>query len=361
MDSADIVIVGGGVIGLTTAYYLAREGADVLLLDKGDLGQEASWAGAGILPPSSPAKARTPFDRLRALSVSLFPQLSGDLRERTGIDNGYLRCGGLEFTDPAHTAAKEEWCGEGALCRRVTVAELPTLEPHVATDQGDAWLLPDLAQVRNPRHLRALIAACAGMTRMVPGCSVTALETGNQRVLGVLTAGGVIHAGRVLVCAGAWTDPLLEPLGWRPGICPVRGQIAMLQPDGPLLRHVLMCGPRYIVPRADGRVLVGSTEEWVGYDKQTTASAIHGLLTLAFRLAPVLRDAAVERCWAGLRPGSPDGLPFLGAVPDWQGLFIAAGHFRAGIQLSAGTGLLMKELLLGQPPSIDPTPFRLDR
>jgi glycine oxidase len=365
MDSADIVIVGGGVIGLTTAYFLAREGADVLLLDKGDLGQEASWAGAGILPPSDPVQARTPFDRLRALSVGMFPRLAAELREQTGIDNGYLRSGGLEFTDCRHAAAEEEWRGVGVHCRPVCAAELATLEPNVATDQGEGegavWLLPDMAQVRNPRHLQALIAACTPKVRMVPGTPVAALETTAQRVTTVRTDHSTYRAGRVLVAAGAWSDSLLEPLGCRPNIRPVRGQIALLQVQQPPFRHVLLCGSRYLVPRADGRVLVGSTEELVGYDKRTTATAIHDLLDLAFRLAPVLRDAALERCWAGLRPESPDGLPFLGLAPGWDNLYLAAGHFRAGIQLSIGTGLLMKEMLLDQKPTLDPAPFRLDR
>jgi glycine oxidase len=108
-------------------------------------------------------------------------------------------------------------------------------------------------------------------------------------------------------------------------------------------------------------VLVGSTEEWVGYDKRTTATAIHDLLSLAFGLAPILREALLERCWAGLRPGSPDGLPFLGPVPGWENVYVAAGHFRAGIQLSVGTALVMKELLLGQEPTLDLAPFRLGR
>jgi glycine oxidase len=362
MDSADVVIVGGGVIGLTTAYFLAREGADVLLLDQGgDFGQEASWAGAGILPPSDAAQAQTPFDRLRALSVSMFPQLSAELRAQTGIDNGYLRCGGLEFADPSHRAAEEEWRGQGVRCRKLSSGELLTLEPNVAPNRGDVWLLPDLAQVRNPRHLRALIAACGERVRMVSGSQVTALETSGTRVTGVRTLAAHYRAGRVLLAAGAWTDALLEPLGWRPEIRPVRGQIALLHAPQPPFRHVLLCGSRYLVPRSDGRVLVGSTEEWVGYDKRTTATAIHELLSLAFQLAPILREAALERCWAGLRPGSPDGLPFLGLVPGWDNVYVAAGHFRAGIQLSVGTALVMKELLLGQEPTLDLAPFRLGR
>ncbi len=360
MDSADIVIVGGGVIGLTTAYFLAREGADVLLLDQGDLGREASWAGAGILPPSSVEHARTPFDRLRARSVAMFPALSAQLRERTGIDNGYRLSGGLEFLGAAG-AAEEEWHGEGVACQRIPAADLADLEPNVPVTLGDAWHLPELAQVRNPRHLKALIAACAGSVRLVPHCPVHRLETTADRVTGVRTASGVYHGGRVLVAAGAWSGGLLEPLGWQPGIRPIRGQIALLQTTAAPVRRVLMWGASYLVPRPDGRVLVGSTEEDAGFCKHTTAEAIQRLLALACRLVPCLANAAVERTWAGLRPGSPDGLPFLGPLPGWQNLFVASGHFRSGIQLSPATGLVMKELLLGQTASMDLLAFRLDR
>jgi glycine oxidase len=141
----------------------------------------------------------------------------------------------------------------------------------------------------------------------------------------------------------------------------VRGQIALLQTGRPLIRRVLLQGARYLVPRPDGRVLAGSTEEDAGFDKRTTAGAIAELVRFAASLVPALAGAHLERCWAGLRPGSPDGLPFLGPVPGLANLFVAAGHFRAGIQLSPATGLVMKELLLGQRPSVALEAFRLDR
>jgi glycine oxidase len=361
MDCAEIVIVGGGIIGLTTAYFLAREGAQVAVLDRGDFGQEASWAGAGILPPSNAERARTPFDRLRALSVSMFPKVSAELREQTGIDNGYLRCGGLEVLDPAHAAAEEEWRGAGVSAQRLTALQVTALEPQVATTLGDVWHLPELAQLRNPRHLQALIAGCTAKVRLLPQCPVLAVEAGGRRVTGVRTPNGVFHAGQVLLAGGSWTDALLEPLGCRAGIVPVRGQIALLHMQPVPVHCVLLCGSRYVVPRPDGRILVGSTEEWVGYDKRTTAAAIGELLSFAIKLVPVLGGAALERSWAGLRPGSRDGLPSLGPVPGWQNLFVAAGHFRHGIQLSAGTGLLMKELLLGQKTTLDCSPFSMER
>ncbi len=141
----------------------------------------------------------------------------------------------------------------------------------------------------------------------------------------------------------------------------MRGQIALLKPSAPLFQHVLLWGNRYLVSRQDGRVLVGSTEEHVGYDARTTTRAQQDLMALACRLVPALADAAVERCWAGLRPGSPDGLPYIGPVPGHDNVFVAAGHYRAGIQLSPGTAQMVRELILHTPLSVPAGPFRLDR
>jgi glycine oxidase len=357
----DVLILGGGVIGLTTAYFLAREGVRVEVVDKGDFGQEASWAGAGILPPGNPRRAGTPFDQLRAHSVALFPALSAELRERTGLDNGYLRCGGLELLGGGDVA-EEEWHGAGITCEMLDAAAARRLEPALAPDCGTVCHLPEMAQVRNPRHLKALLAGCQALGVVLrSGYPVHGFERAGERLSGVQTAEGSHRAGQYLLATGAWTDALLDQVGWRPGIRPVRGQIALLNTGAPVVRRVLLHGARYLVPRPDGRVLVGSTEEDAGFDKHTTAAAIAELLTLAASLVPALASAHLERCWAGLRPGSPDGLPFLGAVPGLANLFVAAGHFRAGIQLSPGTALVLKELLLGQPPTVPLEPFRLDR
>ncbi len=357
----DLAILGGGVIGLTTAYFLARAGVRVAVLDKGDLGQEASWAGAGILPPGDPQHAQSPFDQLRAHSSTMYPDLSQELRERTGVDNGYLRCGGLEITAGAGEAA-EEWRGEGVAVEALSEKDARRLEPNLAAGLGTVYHLPDLAQVRNPRHLRALAAGCAALgVQLRPGCPVHGFERHGERIAAAVTDAGPVAAGRFVVAAGAWSDGLLQQVGWRPGIRPVRGQIVLLNPGAPLVRRVLMHGKRYLVPRPDGRTLVGSTEEDAGFDKRTTAAAVGELLAFAQTLVPGLGGAAVERSWAGLRPGSPDELPFLGPVPGCDNLFVAAGHFRSGIQLAPATGLVMTQLLLGQTPTVPLEPFRLDR
>ncbi len=360
---AEVVILGGGVIGLTTAYFLARDGVRVLLLDRAALGMEASWAGAGILPPSDPATATHPFDRLRALSVPRFAHFSQQLREETGIDNGHLACGGLEFAGHHDEVDAFEWRGDGVPVEALTHEAMQRLEPALANDLGPATRIASLAQLRNPWHLRALIAACrrTGKIELREKIDVGRIEVQGSRAVAVETSEGRVEAHQFLVAAGAWTDELLKPLGCRLRIEPVRGQIVLLNPGRPLFRHVLIYGSRYLVPRSDGRVLAGSTEERVGFVKATTPQAIRDLIDLAVRMVPALADATVEQSWAGLRPGSPDGNPYLGRVPSLDNVFVGAGHFRSGIQLSIGSAVLLSEMMRGQPLSLPLDAFRLDR
>lgn len=357
----DVIVLGGGVIGLTAAYYLAREGAAVEVVDRGDFGQESSWAGAGILsaPGTTPA---TPCDHLLALSRELHALLDEDLRESTQIDTGFLLCGGFEVAEGDSRAEVEHWQRTGVAFEEMDAAELADFEPSLSPAGTQVFFLPGMAQVRNPRHLHALVAWCGlNEVRLRPHCPVHGLQRRGDQLTAALTDAGPLPAGQFLVAAGAWSDALLAPLGFRPGIRPVRGQIALLNTGVPLLSRIAERGRRYLVPRPDGRVLVGSTEEDVGFDKRTTAEAIGGLLAFAQSMAPRLASAHLERCWAGLRPGSPDELPFLGRVPGCDNLFVASGHHRSGIQLSAATGSLMAELLLGHEPSMPLDAFRPDR
>jgi glycine oxidase len=180
------------------------------------------------------------------------------------------------------------------------------------------------------------------------------------RIVAARAGGTDLRAEQFCIAGGAWSRSLLERLGCRPQIKPMRGQMALLSGQR-LLKRVINDGHRYLVPRSDGRVLVGSTVEDVGFDKRTTAEAIGDLLRFALQLAPSLSDHHVERTWAGLRPGSADGLPYLGRLPELANAFVAAGHFRQGLHLSTGTAVVMSELIRGQTPQIDLTPFRADR
>lgn len=361
-SSPDILIIGGGVTGLTTALCLAQDGASVTVLDRQRPGQEASWAGAGMLPPGNQAGASTPESRLRAYSHTLWSQLSDDLRSRTGIDNGYRICGALEVSGAGgYESATETWRKEGITVEICDRATLEQYVPDLANDFQSGIYLPEFGQARNPRHVKALLAACHGLgVEIVEG--VTQLQLIEQGATVIAESPErKFHAQKVCVTAGAWTNELLRHVRLEFPVFPVRGQMAQLRVSRLPFSCVIEQGRRYIVPRADGLILIGSTEEHTGFDKQTTAEGISGLLEFAGTLVPELGRAELVRSWAGLRPGSPDELPFLGKISCFDNLYVGAGHFRSGLQMSPGTGRIMADLLLGQPPAINLDGLSVDR
>lgn len=367
MTGADVAIVGGGVIGLSIAYALAKRGVLATLLDSGELGKAASWAGAGIVSPPSERMLNDPAVALRSLSAGLHAKWHKQLLEETGIDNGYRLSGGVDVAltaeeDDALRASAGRWRVQGIAFERLEPGDFSRVEPSLNQALRVAYFLPDRAQIRNPRHIKALIAACRkrGVT-LRPGLGAEGFETAGDRVSAVLTAEGPLTCGRLVVAAGPWSAALLAGLGIDAPTPPIKGQIVLLRADGPRPHRVVEHGHRYLVPRDDGRVLIGATEEDAGFDTGSTPLAVRDLITEALFLCPSLAGAEVERFWAGLRPGSFDGRPYLGQSPGFANLFIATGHRRTGLQLSTGTAEVVADLLLDQAPRLDLTPFRPGR
>jgi glycine oxidase len=349
----DVIVIGGGVVGLSIAWELAEHGASVRVLEQSQFGQEASWAGAGMLPPGNPHLANTPEAHLRAESHVLWPEWTARLREATGIDNGFARCGGLEVCRPRlpNDQADEvaAWRAEGVDVESLNHQQLRSRFPALNEAINGGYLLPELGQVRNPRHLKALHQACA--TRGVDlraGTPVVDFDRREETIHSVHTPNGEHRAAEFVVAGGAWSRQLLQRAGHDLLVEPVRGQIVLLEARPLPFRCVIQVGARYLVPRADGRILIGSTEEHAGFDKRNTAGAVADLIDFAQQLVPVLSDARFERCWAGLRPFVPGGLPIIGRVPGTKNLSVAAGHFRAGLQLSPITAVLIRRLLDGR-------------
>jgi glycine oxidase len=368
----DCLVLGGGVVGLSIAYQLARDEKRVQVIDRNLPGKEASWAGAGILPPANLQTAVHPLEKLRGLSHELHPVWAELLRAETGIDNGFRRCGGLYLARSTGEAASLHALAASLAeleieMTRISVAEVGEIEPALLplANSGHlvaAYRLPDESQLRNPHHLQALLAACLqrGVT-ISDHVEATDFVINAGKIDGVVTTSGTISAKQFCVTTGAWTFALLSRLGIETGILPIRGQMVLFRAPHRVFSHVLNEGPRYMVPRDDGRVIVGSTEEEVGFDKQTTAVEIQELTDLARRIVPALCDAIVEKTWAGLRPGTFDGFPYLGSIPDLSNAFVAAGHFRSGLHLSTGTATVICQLMQGETPEIDLSPFRVGR
>lgn len=368
---SDVVVVGGGVIGLMSAWQLAEAGLSVTLVERGRCAREASWAGGGIVSPLYPWRYSAPVSALSALSEEVYPGLCDELRETTGVDPQFSRHGLLYLAVEDADAARRWARCQAKPLEDIDADAIRRMEPALADThwvrqgQGGLWM-PTLGSLRNPRLGRALRARLERHpgVELREGCEVTGFKVVAGQIQGVDTATGVLTASRVLVCGGAWSGALLKHLGVGMAVAPVKGQMMVLRPapgtPRPLSRVVLADG-RYLIPRRDGRILVGSTLEHQGFDKRTTSEARVSLYRSAVRLLPALARASIEHHWAGLRPGSPGGIPFIGEVPGCRGLHVNAGHFRNGLVLAPAAARLGVELMLGRTPCVDPAPYRIQR
>ncbi len=363
MRPSDVVVVGGGVIGLSVAYALANEGVLATVVERGEMGRAASWAGAGLIPPFTARNYHGPMIDLRSWSAVLYREWSAALLDETGIDNGYRKSGGVDVAaNPADEVslrtAAGRWRVEGIAFEPIGPEDFSRIEPALGPGVIGGYYLPDRAQIRNPRHLRALESALAARGAvLLPRMEILGFVRDGDTILGVSTPAGTIACGQVILAAGAWTGGLLESLDVRLPTVPLKGQIVLLRSDRPLLRRIVEHGKKYLVPRDDGRILVGASEEDVGFDTRSTPGPVRDLIDEALFLCPILGEAEVERAWAGLRPGSLDSRPYLGRVPGFANLIVATGHRRAGLQLAPATGEVIADLVLGRPPRIDLTVF----
>lgn len=351
----DLIVIGGGVIGLSIAWELAGQGLSVRVLEQSAFGREASWAGAGMLPPGNLENARTAEARLRGAAHQIWSEWSQSLTSATGIDNGYRRCGAMEVRlpgdglDPDLSSEIETLRAEGVDIETGNISLMRSRIPSLNPETLSAYFLPDFAQVRNPRHLSALQIGCALRgVELVAGAGVRQIEIDGDRIAAVGAGSQMHRAAEYVFAGGAWSSELVKPLGVRVDVEPVKGQMVLLQAIPSPIRSVIQVGHRYLVPRNDGRILVGSTEERSGFDKRTTAQAIGDLLTFAQRVVPDLKDARFEQCWAGLRPFSATGKPYIGRLPQFTNASIAAGHYRHGLHLSPLTAVLIRQILLKQ-------------
>ena len=357
---SDILVIGGGAIGLLTARELARTGAEVALVEMGVTGREATWAGGGILSPLYPWRYVDSVTALSMWSQRDYPQLCAALLEETGIDPEFIRSGLLTL-DPGEQEPAVPWArAQGTHTEILDNAALQETEPELRPQPPSALWMPEIAQVRNPRLGRALHHAIEKQVDIREQEEVIELLVESDQVVGVRTSAGTIEASRIVVCTGAWTAKLLEQFGAKPDIEPIRGQMILFCAKPGQINHVVLYRDRYAIPRKDGRVLIGSTLEHEGFVKATTAEAKEELYRAAVEMFPLLKNTPIENHWAGLRPGSPSGIPYIGAYPGIQGLYFNAGHFRNGLVTGPASARLAADLLLGCAPILDPAPYTLN-
>lgn len=357
---SDFLIIGGGVIGMMTALQLADAGQQVTLVERGECGKEASWAGGGIVSPLYPWRYDAAISQLSRWSEGVYPSLALRLLEETGIDPEY-RQKGLLYLNVADADEALGWARQlGKPLERVGAAFVHAKEPGVAMAGESALWMPTLGSVRNPRLAKALKARLAAMPQVTlkEQCEVSGFIQQGSQVQGVTTSQGALTAERIIVCGGAWAAQLLGQLDVRLPVRPVKGQMIAYQAPKGLVQRVVLKDGRYIIPRADGLLLVGSTLEETGFDKSTDKAALASLKQSAEAILPGLATCPVAHQWAGLRPGSPGGTPFIGALPEWPNVFVNAGHYRNGLVLAPASTHLLVDQLLGREPLIDPTPYQ---
>jgi glycine oxidase len=346
----DVVVVGGGLIGLSIAFELAERGATARVYDRAEPARAASWAGAGMLAPYTERITSEALLALCASSLHAYPAFVERVRDAGGIDArlrlegvlyGAFELGGLRALQEHARALR----ARGVDCEMLDRASALSAEPWLGAGLIGALLKKGEGHVDNRRLGRALVAACEARGVRIERSFTLEVECDRRRVRGVRTDRGFVGAGCVVNACGAWAAHLAGlPRSCTPPIEPIKGQMIALSVPAGFARRATWVPGAYLVPREDGRLLIGATVESTGFDERVTAEGIHELLHPALAAAPSLGSFTVTESWAGLRPGTPDGLPFLGPTPI-EGFFLATGHYRNGILLAPATARLIADTI----------------
>jgi glycine oxidase len=364
-SDGDVVVIGAGLIGLAIAFELAERGASVQVFDRSEPVRAASWAGAGMLAPYTERITNEALLALCASSLREYPAFAERVRDASRID-AHLRLDGVVYAAfdreglEALRRRAKELQSRGVECAMLDRAAVLTAEPWLGAHVLGGLLKHGEGYVDNRRLGRALVAACEARGVRIERSRSIAVECDSRRVLGLRTDRGFVAARSVVNACGAWAAQLRGvPDALVPPVEPIKGQMIALSVPVGLVRRATWVPGAYLVPREDGRLLVGATVESTGFDERVTAHGIHELLHAALGAAPSLSGFTMTESWAGLRPGTTDGLPILGATAV-DGFFLAAGHYRNGILLAPATARLIADAVEGRDP-IELSPFSLAR
>lgn len=377
MKSWDVIIIGGGIIGLSLAIALRKRGASVIVVERGEPGREASHAAGGMLVECA-LETPAALQPLAVASARMYPEFAHELEVESGMKVDLRESGTILF--PSDAQIRHPHLGAlypAQLSELEPALGKPTPEPHfedrllLKYGQLKSWAsafpATDLAFYLKERSVdpRALTSAALKTAKnrgvdFSSGDPVTAVNVSSGRATGVTTAKTAFNAAKIVNCAGAWSGQIWVNSRAFP-TRPVKGQMLCLAlPSRELLKHVIRSPGVYLIPRSDGRLLLGATVEEAGFDKRTVPETIQRLHRAALALVPKLRDAKILEDWAGLRPGTPDDLPILGAT-ETEGYYVATGHFRDGILLAPITAHLMAAVIEGREPDYDLSPFSPSR
>jgi glycine oxidase len=357
MNMFDVAIAGGGLIGATIAFELARAGLHVAVFDRQEPGEGSSWAAAGILSPAPENAGMISTVPLGLASLQLYPEFVASVEEISGESVGYRARGTLEALFSSDAQEKLSTIialhhGLGLKAEPVSAEDAREMEPALSPDLEAAVFRPDEARVDNRALTRAVLCAAERSgVKLFPGSNVQSVAKDGGRGAGLIVDGEKIESRWTVIAAGCFSAEIEGVAQYAP-VRPAKGQMIALRAKDFSIERVLWSDHVYLVPRNDGRILAGSTVEYVGFEKQVTADGVQKILTAALQLAPALAHAQIEETWAGLRPDSPDHLPIIGPT-DLDGLLIATGHFRSGILLAPISAQLIREWITMQNVSVD--------
>lgn len=358
------LIVGGGIIGASCAWRLASEGVAVTVLERGRLGQEASWAAAGLIGPQGEAEEPGPFFDICMAGKESFDRSVEQLAKESGIDPEYDRHGILYVAFSEHErdelAARARWQrAAGGKVDDLTRTQARAIAPALSEKVTYALHLPTNWRTDNRKLTQAYIGAAAKAgAEFREGVRIDSIAIKNGRAAGVVTHGGETIAGDVIVnAAGSWASELRGLEADKIRFFPVRGQIICFETRPGAIEPSLFSARGILVPRRDGRLLAGSIFEEAGFNKTLTLGGMTHILRAASEMVPSLSELPFREAWAGLRPAADDLMPVIGASPSVPNVFYACGHFRSGILLSSLTGEIIADLVKGRAPKIDLAPF----
>jgi glycine oxidase len=359
-----VIIIGGGIIGASIAWRLARERAEVLVLERARLGLEASWAAAGMIAPQAEAQTSGVFFDLCLAARRAFDDTIDRLVADARLDPEYDPEGilylALDAVERAELESRARWHrAAGALVHELSAAEARRIEPAISPETLFALHLPDNRRVENRKLTQAYIAAAINSgAQFREGAAVDSIVIAGGRATGVsLHDASTIGADLVIVAAGSWSHHVRGLEADRVALHPVRGQMLCFESRPRILTTAVFSMRGYLVPRRDGRLLAGSTMEEAGYNKAVTLAGMEKITRGAIAMVPSLADLPFREAWAGLRPATRDLLPVLGYSPSVANVIWSTGHYRSGILLSALTGEVVADLVAGRTPSIDLAPF----
>jgi len=363
-STQDAIIVGAGVIGLATAFRLLQQGARVSILERNRAGAESSWAGGGILSPICPWDYTDALTQLTQYSANLFSEWTSSLQQTTGIDSEYWQCG-MTVLPPMNQEHALDWCKRHAV--KVHRQPLPILYDtrsqnitrNLSQNNAETLFLPDIAQIRNPRLLQALYQRVTQLGGQIhENCSVNGWITRKNKIVSVQSSCGSFEADNYIVAAGAWSRQVLGGFALSLDIHPINGQMLLFKFERPPLPMIVVQENLYLIPRRDGHLLIGSTLEDTGFNKQTTESVKTKLIEKAQRILPQLNNMPVIRQWSGLRPGSPHNIPTIGRHPELTNLYVNSGHFRYGVTMAPASAQILVNAMTGKKQPFDMTPYQ---